>query len=305
MANLFIIGNGFDISHGLKTSYNHFKKYLELKYPDNIHSYGYVPDVGIAPKGGPSFDEDEVVGFLLHIISEAEHSSDKWSDLETSIGLLEFEEFFEGWDDEEYENEWHEVYRNQDIASNIVESVLKILDYFEEWIDDICLDDVKPKEDMTELIQQNDKFLSFNYTLTLEEVYGEYNVCHIHGEQGGELLFGHGNNTNYYESNMSKHIGSEDSLQIIQERLKKNTESALDINKEFFRNLDSIDKIYSFGFSFSKVDEIYIKEICKKIKTENITWFLNDFEDVKGREEFIGIIKSCGFNGDFSEFNIS
>ena len=30
MGNLFIIGNGFDISHGLETKYEYFQKYLNV-----------------------------------------------------------------------------------------------------------------------------------------------------------------------------------------------------------------------------------------------------------------------------------
>ena len=47
MAKLFIIGNGFDSAHKLKTSYNHFREYLlsnnpeinmeELIIPEEIH----------------------------------------------------------------------------------------------------------------------------------------------------------------------------------------------------------------------------------------------------------------------------
>lgn len=32
MANLFIIGNGFDLAHGINSSYEDFHKYLQHKY---------------------------------------------------------------------------------------------------------------------------------------------------------------------------------------------------------------------------------------------------------------------------------
>lgn len=34
--NLFIIGNGFDLAHGLATKYNDFKEYLQKTYPQAI-----------------------------------------------------------------------------------------------------------------------------------------------------------------------------------------------------------------------------------------------------------------------------
>lgn len=153
---------------------------------------------------------------------------------------------------------------------------------------------------------ENDKFLTFNYTKTLEAVYKVKNVCHIHGEQGGKLLFGHGNDEDYYEDNMSSHVGSEDALQEIQNGLMKNTKEAINENRSFFDGLSqNIDKVYSYGFSFSKVDEVYIREICKKLSTSNVTWYLNDFDCEEQRNEYIEIIKSCGFMGDFGTYHIA
>ena len=36
---LFIIGNGFDIGHGLPTQYWDFRTYLENVYPDFLHAF--------------------------------------------------------------------------------------------------------------------------------------------------------------------------------------------------------------------------------------------------------------------------
>ena len=48
MTNLFIIGNGFDISHGMKTKYSDFRNYLIKKYSikqaDLESSYGLIPE---------------------------------------------------------------------------------------------------------------------------------------------------------------------------------------------------------------------------------------------------------------------
>lgn len=36
---LYIIGNGFDLNHGMKTSYNDYKQFLEKFYPGIFYEY--------------------------------------------------------------------------------------------------------------------------------------------------------------------------------------------------------------------------------------------------------------------------
>lgn len=72
-------------------------------------------------------------------------------------------------------------------------------------------------------------FFTFNYTETSEKVYriNKENVCHIHGKQGGEILFGHGNTKDYTDEYMDKNIGSENALSELDNFLKKDTKRAL------------------------------------------------------------------------------
>lgn len=303
---LFVVGNGFDLAHGMKTSYEDFHQYLIENYPDAPFDEFMMPESRTSPDGGEIYDDDVVVSFLSSIITNAEPKGQKWSDLETSIGFFDLDEYFDGWSEDE-ENPYHEVYRNQDLATNLVGAVLKITDYFSDWIDTIEINNILPKPDFEKLIDKvNDLFLTFNYTKTLEELYGVMNVCHIHGEQGGELLFGHGNDKDYYDENMSRNVGSEDSLQEMQRRLLKNTVDAIKMNQDFFNSISkSVDKIYSYGFSFSEVDKVYIQEICRKLPTANVTWYLNDYDSVVQREEYEKVLKSCGFKGEFDTYHIS
>ena len=93
MEKLFIIGNGFDLAHDIKSSYDNFRQYLEDKYPNmnrNIHS---VPEATLMPDGGEVFDDDEVVGFLINVISNIKGND--WRDFETALGLLEYHDFFD------------------------------------------------------------------------------------------------------------------------------------------------------------------------------------------------------------------
>lgn len=144
MRRLFIIGNGFDIAHKLKTRYSDFQRYLLKEYPNTSPEDAWVPESIMMPDGDKSFNNDEVVGFLLKIISEAENEGEAWSDLENTLGKLDYDDSFDNWDEED--NEWHNVYRNEDIASNIKGAVIMIKKYFSDWINQIEIFDSRPIE---------------------------------------------------------------------------------------------------------------------------------------------------------------
>lgn len=80
------------------------------------------------------------------------------------------------------------------------------------------------------------------------------------------------------------------------------TSDALLFHQQFFKNLSGVEKVYSFGFSFSDVDLIYIKEICKNIDVENVRWYINEFDKAKC-ESFEEKITSCGFKGEILEYS--
>lgn len=225
MNNLFIIGNGFDLSHGMKTSYEHFRLYLKENYP-NASFDGCVPEGITTPDGDISYAAIDTVGFLIEVISNAEPDGEKWSDLETSIGYLDLDEYLDDWSDDD--NEWHKVYRNQDVASNLTGTILEITGYFSEWVDTIEVDEFIPKRSFFELINgEEDFFLTFNYTQTLESLYNAVNICHVHGEQGGELLFGHGNDKDYTDKYIGEYTGAEDYILDMQRKLRKDTSGAI------------------------------------------------------------------------------
>lgn len=306
MKRLFIIGNGFDISHKLKTKYSDFQYYLQENYPSAFFDEVLIPESRITPDGDLYYNDDEVVGFLSKIISYAENEGEAWSDLENTLGKLDYEDFFDSYQyEEDDDNEWHKVYRNEDIASDIRGAVIMIKKYFSAWIKEIDISNAKPIVTFKALIDnENDLFLTFNYTKILEKLYGAKNVFHIHGQQGGELIFGHGNSENSYDYYINKYTGSENYMSKLQDELKKDTSKVIQQNKDLFKKLGLVDEIYTYGFSFSEVDLVYIKEICSLSSTKNIRWYLNDYDSSKF-EEFRNKIKKCGFKGEFDSFSIT
>ncbi len=309
--NLFIIGNGFDLAHGMETSYAHFQNYLRKTYPKADGKKLLIPAGTMMPDGDITYDDVDVVSFLMYIISSAEPNGDMWSDLEESLGRLDFGDCFDTlspiYDKEGDLDDWKNMYSRQDLARNIEYVCLMITDYFRKWIHTIRIDHkITSKMDFASLIDSDcDYFLNFNYTETLEVIYKVKNVCHIHGKQRGKLIFGHGNRTDYYEENMSRFTGAEDSLQDIHNALQKNTYETIKDHAEFFDEITKCVKdIYSFGFSFSAVDQIYIKKICESLDTCDATWYLNDFDVDDTREKFKKIIRDCGFKGQVITYHI-
>lgn len=308
MKKLFVIGNGFDLAHKLPTSYDNFKEYLYNTYNVDESIQFIAPEGSIAPDGELVYDDDHVAGFIIYMISYVEGL--KWRDLEYSVGMLEFDELFDGlpveYDREGDYHDWRNVYIKQDFASNLVEPLTRIKKLFKDWINTISISSrTKPIKNFKLLIDPNDVFLSFNYTETLEVLYGVKDVCHIHGSIHEKIHFGHGDDYNKYDEYQSKYIGAENYLTDIHRSLRKDTDKALEEHIDFFNNLcNDIDKVYSFGFSYSKVDETYISEICKRIDTKNIIWYLNDYDDESTRREYEATIRRCGFKGKIGKFSV-
>lgn len=312
MSKLFIIGNGFDRAHGLATSYDEFRRYLCDTYINGecVDTYiPIVPSVIVGPKGEEVCNMKEVAEFLVYIISIAEPDGNKWSDLETSLGRLDYNEAFymlpEDLDEDGDINFGHKVYNNEDMASNLHKVISHVKDLFAEWVNRIDIGNAIPKQSFISLIKGEDVFLTFNYTQTLEELYGvkKESVCHIHGKQGEEILFGHGNKENRTEEYMRKNIGSENELSELDNFLRKDTEYALNKHRKFFTKInDMITEVYSIGFSFADVDMVYMREVCRKLSSNTI-WYLNDYNS-SDIPIFKAKLRECGFKGKFKKFKV-
>lgn len=306
--NLFIIGNGFDLAHKLPTSYKNFRLYLETKYPKVLNT---TPTFNISsammPDGSESYDDDEVVAFLIDVISKAEDDGDNWCNIEQSLGYLDFDDYFDEMsylydEDDENFNEWQMASNYEDVSKNFGDAAVQVKKYFSEWINSIDITNVEVKQSLSDLIDaSNDYVINFNYTKVLEDIYGVENVFHIHGEQNEDIIIGHGVEKEDFENN---YIGTEDSLIEMHMSLRKDTTKIIQDNRSLFDSLGLVKNIYSHGFSFSDVDLPYIKEICSVLDTKDITWYLNNYDDDETRLDFINIIEKCGFKGNFSIFSI-
>ena len=166
MTTLYIIGNGFDLWHELPTSYDHF--------------YQFAKDV--LDELEPYYDVDAVQGRL-------------WCDFEKSLGFFNWSRFYEVYDHTDVTAEnfrRSEAFGLEDELTEQADNLVKtIRDCFHAWIDEIDVSAAERKM----CFAPKSRFLTFNYTSTLQSVYGvdDKNVFHIHGrsDKSDELIFGH------------------------------------------------------------------------------------------------------------------
>ena len=165
MRNLIILGNGFDLAHGLQTKYSDFRDYI---WNNNREFY------------------EQLTKYIFE--------DDLWNDFENALGSFDDGEIKE-MSEAAYLN-YDDNYYNYDRAiSDELEFSTKISEYLLEWVKSI---DIKTKPAVSRKIINNDNiFINFNYTDTLEKVYDivNNNILYIHGRALGNerLVIGHHN----------------------------------------------------------------------------------------------------------------
>lgn len=290
MDSLFIIGNGFDCVHELKTKYEDFKNFLISK-SDTINS-------------DSTKNTNDIIKLIIQTIDEC--TEPNWKNLEECLGnefidtIIYSNEWSYSITDIDEENIFHSVYENENISLLLINAYKILNSLFEEWVfnqlSSIDFKDVKKLKNTPSF--NNSLFLSFNYTLTLENLYhiSSENICHIHGKANNStshIYFGHGDDEEIEE--IVQYIGISDAFNDLKKSLRKKTYQAINENKYFFKKLTTIKNIYSYGFSFSDVDMVYLDEICSHITTNKVTFFFNEY-DWTNNKEFINKIKTLGFH---------
>lgn len=167
MSKLYIIGNGFDLWHNLPTSYREFYEFAKDILDELEEYYLFDPDVDVP-----------------------------WYDFENTLGTFDADGFFDLHNEIDVQAEDFRpsfVYGLEDeLAQETERHVAVIRDAFIDWVYQI------DESQATKNMQFNDNaiFINFNYTSTLQVVYGieDKNILHIHGcaNKHHDLIFGHG-----------------------------------------------------------------------------------------------------------------
>jgi hypothetical protein len=269
---LYILGNGFDLAHGLRTRYQDFKDWLL----ENCHEC--------------------FVRRMEALYPSVVNNNGEWNDIERALGVFNFEEvtsfdinFTDCGDPEE---------ANLGAGANIktVTNVLPIL--LRNWIETIRFDNVDKKFQL----EGNCMIISFNYTQTVEQVYGinSERVFHIHSsvkEPSKELIIGYRPEDGY--DNEVWDTGRTDDNAIRHNLLTnmiKPFDSLLDLLRRFFPQLSQVSDVRVIGHSCSRIDEPYFMKIARAIYKDAMWKFYIYNDNMKGVYESFAkrITQQCG-----------
>lgn len=259
---LYVIGNGFDLHHGVMSSYKAFRYWLEKHHKK-----------------------------LFCRLEKACRVNFLWSEFERALGYVSREEFLlsgmawlpHNWDPNR--DSYSELFFAEDMARNSGDFFLRdIQECFREWVLSIkWYPEYNQKKIM---IDTEARFITFNYTPFLETQYGipKENILYIHGKRADKLnppLIGHdGSDTfvdwfktkeckkwkRYYKGKYSLLPEVEmltESVESFYSESEKPVSSIICKFKEFFDDLYDVEHIYVLGHSLGNVDMPYFKKISK------------------------------------------
>lgn len=301
MKHLYIIGNGFDIHHRVPSRYENFQEWL---FENDEDTYYRV---------------EEIIGY------------DKptwWNEFETNLGNPDGVKLYA--EKVAFENQpdyGSDDYRDRDlyVAEYEVERDLgnlltSLKSNFQQWASEL------PEGDGSFSIKLETKesiFMTFNYSLTLEKLYGipTDRILHIHGsaKDKDSIVFGHGRDFDSYRNDLTEELPSpsknlpteeyEEWYDEIASRysddyptsqakdaaasaiavMRKNVLGIIEENQNFFQSLIDVEHIHIYGFSFSEVDLPYLLEIAKKVDIQNVDLEISVYsnKDKKKAEKFI------------------
>lgn len=290
VSTLVVIGNGFDLMHGVKSSYWEFQKTIGKKSPLRFYMETYLDTANL------------------------------WSDLEDALGRLNYSMFL----DPDILDLWLDSFGAYDPDAQTadfyaaVETAIaptfeiprELYRKLKKWVKTLSVEsDNRPFA----MLHGDYKVLSFNYTEFIESLYGAKpdHICYIHGcrrnragGKAGELVLGHkpGMEEEQWDKVKLKPVQLKDPYKrymleaaletAVREALwyeETTTKKSCDIinsHRQFFDGLRDMKEIYVIGHSLSEVDYPYFTEVSKKTSAK---WFIgyHSLDDLKRLLTFI------------------
>jgi hypothetical protein len=281
MKRLYIIGNGFDIYHGIRSSLSDFRSFVEAR---------------------DSSVWDACENFLP--------ADEKWSDLEAALGMIDTDYILEqhehflvsygatDWGDScNHDYEWAV---NQ-ISENLSTKLLYLLT---KWVSRLKIPNRNEFDEIL-TIKKDSLFLSFNYTETLMKIYNvdRNNIFFPHGFIGDpktDLVLGHAwvpskKMVEFADENTDiRVVGAWDILDKYFELTFKPSSAIINDNLEYFNLLNAVEEVFVLGHSLGQVDHPYLFKIISSI-TSHAFWkisYFGDPEPINQELERLGIGQS-------------
>jgi len=321
---LYIIGNGFDLYHGIASGYNDFKEFLKRK-DHNLYELirKYLP-LTIENNDGWTRFKKSFGGSLrdwLDTKDELENYKEDWSVLEEALGHFDNEFLFD--ESLVYLNsygaeDWSEAdnYAFQSEIDKVVQACSHDLTrLFTQWVLQLVIP--KPCELPRQKLNlsKDGIYLNFNYTSTLNSLYSipEENICYIHNkavDDNSNLILGHSWKSRAKGSLNRDKIDPDDDPRIVEgnkiidEYFKntfKDSKRIISDHTDFFQSLHSTENICVLGHSMSQVDDEYFREIAVSIDLSQVKWKVSWFKQEERRIKHQKLI-DLGVRNDLIEF---
>lgn len=292
--SLVIIGNGFDLMRGVKSSYWDFQKTIGKNSPLRFYMETYLD------------------------------TADLWSNLEDSLGRLNYSIFLDPYIIDMWLDDFGAYDPDAQAADFFaaIETAIaptfeiprELKQRFKKWVKTLT---VGCSDRPFSMLHGNYKVLSFNYTEFIEKIYGANpnRICYIHGcrrnRKSGkacELILGHKpgmeeeqwdkvNLKSFKFKNPYKRYIMESALETAAREAswyeEATTKKCSDIIKQhcnFFEELCDIEEIFVIGHSLSEVDYPYFQEICMNTDAK---WYIgyHSLDDLKRLIVFVNKMK--------------
>ncbi len=273
LKRLYIIGNGFDLHHGIPSSYKHFATYLR------------------------AVDRE-----TSQVIEDYFSRDDFWSDLEAQLAAFDTDTlldnadaFLVGYGAEDWSDSYHHDYQFEiDRVVGAISETLRAR--FADWVRQLPIPSAAKAAGQHFQIDPAARYLTFNYTPTLQILYGvpERQVWHIHGAAANiaeALVLGHGWRPAKRET-LSFGLDPEAAdprvvagAQAIDQYFSatfKPTDRILRDNTAWFEALANLDEIWVMGHSLADVDLPYFAAIANRIDLGRVVWRVSYHNDPVG-----------------------
>lgn len=291
---LYVIGNGFDLMHGVRSSYYDF---------------------------GRTLGKRSHIRFTLANYLQVD---DLWADFESALAKLNVEamsqtyildNFLDAMGAYDEDAPAADFFAAAEMAASPATELPGELDRsFTKWIDTLR---VRTDDRPLKGIIRDGRFLDFNYTEFIEDLYGasRKDVCYIHGcrrkkkgHRREKLILGHQPEASDpqfdFESKWSGLDLSGNRAQMIydaqqialreigeaDEDLTKHCDEIIAAHKAFFEGLSDIDTVITIGHSLYPVDWDYFAEIMRQnADKDRINWYFGCFSygDLVRIQDFI------------------
>ncbi|SEO46832.1 Bacteriophage abortive infection AbiH [Nitrosospira multiformis] len=289
---LYIIGNGFDLHHGIKSSYWAFGEFLRVTDPDTFQIIERYFDT----------------------------SDDFWSNFEERLAYFDAatliedaSEFLVGYGADDWSDSYHHDYQYE--IDRAVEAISKRMrTHFAAWIRQLVMPTPADVKELRVTVDPVATFLNFNYTPSLQRLYGisESHILHIHGsgvDPEANLVLGHGwesqENLDPYRFERDPEAADTrvvEGQSIIDRYFKETFKPTLQIilaNRTFFSSLAQTREIWVMGHSLADVDRPYFEEVIRHVDAGVVKWKVSVYKDLVERR---GQFEKLGINPCLVEF---